>query len=114
MVEPSGLHRILNFFCCEIAESDINHAIEFSSLESMRKLEASNDQPAGKRRLAPKNINNPDSFKVRRGKVGGYRDYFSAQELAQIEDYISRNLTAGFGYTAAEMHSQETLQVLAS
>ena len=33
-------------------------------------------------RLIPGDKNNPDSFKVRRAKVGGYRDYFDDRQIA--------------------------------
>ncbi len=102
------LLRILEFFGCEIAETDVAHALEYASLDNMRKLETSNDLSSSNRRLAPKDINNPDSFKVRRGKVGGYRDYFTEQELATIEDYISHHLVSGFGYTDAERSPQKS------
>ena len=50
--------------------------------------------------LIPGDPDNQDSFKVRRGKVGGYKDYFSAQDvefadqLMQRYDYADR-LAAG-------------------
>jgi hypothetical protein len=43
-------------------------------------------------RLRPADVNNPDSFKVRRGKAGGYVDYFTSEILEYIDDYIERNL----------------------
>ena len=36
------------------------------------------------RRMTPGNKNEPNSFKVRRAKVGGYRDYFSEEQLAEM------------------------------
>jgi hypothetical protein len=47
----------------------------------------------------PKDVNNPESFKTRRGKVGGYRDQFTADELVTIERCVSDNLSSAFGYT---------------
>ena len=36
-------------------------------------------------RLVPKDRSNPNSYKVRRGKVAGYRDDFDAGQLARID-----------------------------
>ncbi|MGB3794951.1 MAG: hypothetical protein WA957_01445, partial [Alteraurantiacibacter sp.] len=47
-------------------------------------------------RLRPADPENLDSFKVRRGKVGGFVDYFSDEDIAYIDDYIDRNLDPYF------------------
>jgi hypothetical protein len=49
-------------------------------------------------RLTPKDRQNPDSYKVRRAKVGGYRDYFEEHEIAAIEELIQVTLAPSFGY----------------
>ena len=43
---------------------------------------------------------NPNSFKVRRGKVGGYRDYFDDQQVALIDKLVEEGLDPMFGYRA--------------
>ena len=48
--------------------------------------------------MAPGDRREPDSFKVRRAKVGGYRDDFEAEELARIERLIAERLDPVFGY----------------
>ena len=92
------LKRIAEFMKISASEEQIAHAVDYASFENMRKIEKSNDPVTGSRRLMPKNLDNPESFKVRRGKVGGYRDYFSDQELAEINDYIASNLAPSYGY----------------
>lgn len=49
-------------------------------------------------RMVPKDASNPHSYKVRRGKVGGYRDYFSEEEIAEIDTQIDARLWPVFGY----------------
>jgi hypothetical protein len=78
------------------SRQDINDAVEFASLENLRRLELEgffND-----RSLRKGNSQNPDALKVRRGQVAGYKDYFSRSECAQIEDIIRRELHLSFGY----------------
>ncbi|HHH45325.1 MAG TPA: sulfotransferase domain-containing protein, partial [Gammaproteobacteria bacterium] len=41
---------------------------------------------------------NPDSFKTRRGKVGGYRDYFDDAQVVAV-DRLVEGLDPVFGYT---------------
>lgn len=97
--DPQGVLRdIVSFMGITASEQQIEHAVEYASFENMRKLESSNAPNAGSRRLMPKDLNNSESFKVRRGKVGGYRDYFSSEELVRINEYIASNLTTFYGY----------------
>ncbi len=55
---------------------------------------------AGRRMLAT-DRSNPNTYKVRRAKVGGYRDDFSAEELAQIDRIVESTLAPVYGYTQA-------------
>ena len=50
-------------------------------------------------RMVPRDRSNPNSYKVRRAKVGGYKDYFDDQQVAEIEAYMASNLSPLFGYT---------------
>jgi hypothetical protein len=42
-------------------------------------------QRFGSKTLQPGDYSDPDSYKVRRGKIGGYRDYLSAADLEYID-----------------------------
>lgn len=42
---------------------------------------------------------------MRRAKVGGYRDYFSDEQVREIETYIDRNLDPMFGYQVAALQA---------
>jgi alcohol sulfotransferase len=48
--------------------------------------------------LKPADPNNPQSFKVRRAKVGGYRDYFDDAETRQIDAITNESLSPVWGY----------------
>ena len=50
--------------------------------------------------MQPGEKGNPDSYKVRRTKVGGYRDYFSPNEAAQIDELVARDLARCYGYAS--------------
>ncbi len=68
-----------------------------TSFENMKKLEQDQTITSGSRRLMVKDPNNPDAYKVRRGKVGGYTDYFSDREIRDIDRLIA-TLPPVYGY----------------
>src|SRR5438309_4111538 len=53
-------------------------ALEFSRFENMQKLEAAGAFDSNI--LHPGDVRDPESFKVRRGKVGGYQEYLSVED----------------------------------
>jgi alcohol sulfotransferase len=54
-------------------------------------------------RLKSGDRDNPDAFKTRRGKVGGYRDYFDDEQLAVVDKLVEEGLDPVFGYAAAKV-----------
>ena len=72
-------------------------ALEFSRFENMQKLEAAGAFDSNI--LHPGDVRDPESFKVRRGKIGGYREYLSAEDQQFAAEAITK-LDDRFGYTA--------------
>lgn len=70
-------------------------ALEFSRFENMQKLEAAGAFDS--KILHPGDVRDPESFKVRRGKVGGYREYLSGEDQAFAASALAK-LDARFGY----------------
>ena len=95
------LGRMLRFMGQDPSDAEINAAVEFASFENLKQLEKEGAYSQRTRRLTPGDSSNPDSFKVRRAKVGGYRDYFDDDQVQRIENYIRDNLDPSLGYTAA-------------
>ena len=64
-----------------------------------RKMERDN---AGKltanARLKPADAGDPSSFKVRRAKVGGWRDYVNEEQAAAIDEVVRKTLSPVYGY----------------
>jgi hypothetical protein len=71
------------------------HALGFSEFENMRKLEAAGAFDS--KILRPGDVSDPESFKVRRGKVGGYREYLSEEDQRYANEVMKR-LHPRFGY----------------
>ena len=93
------LSEIVAFLGTEASPEVIEQAVEHASVENMRKLEAANTSLFAGGRMKPGNPDNADSYKVRRAKVGGWRDYFSDEEVAGIDAYVEQHLRPDFGYT---------------
>lgn len=58
-------------------------AVEASSFDRMRRVEASGTERIDA--LRPGSRHDPESFKTRRGRVGGYVDYMSVDDIAYVE-----------------------------
>ena len=98
--EPAKiLGEIVAFLGTEAPPEVIEQAVDHASVENMRKLESANTSLFAGSRMKPGNRENADSYKVRRAKVGGYRDYLSDEEVAQIDAYVEQHLRPDFGYT---------------
>jgi hypothetical protein len=93
------LKRLLEFMGTPGTPEEIREAVEFSSYENMKQMEQKKTFWLSGGRMVPKDRSNPDSYKVRRAKVGGYRDYFDDDEVAQIEALVSTTLSPVFGYS---------------
>jgi hypothetical protein len=92
------LSRIAAFIGEEAKPEFIEEAVEYASVANMRKLESTNRFAFAGGRLKPGDKNNPDSYKVRRAKVGGYRDYFDEEQIEKIDRYVAEQLAPEFGY----------------
>jgi len=92
------LHRVVRFLGCPDDDTAVKSAVEYASVENMRKLETKRTFWLAGSRMKAKDQSNPDSFKVRRAKVGGYRDYFSDDEAAKIDALVREQLAPVYGY----------------
>ncbi len=92
------LKRITDFLGTPGDEKTILEAVEFSSVENMRKLEQEKKFRFSGNRLVPKDRSNPNSYKVRRAKVGGWQDYFDDDQCAQINALVEKQLDPSFAY----------------
>ncbi len=98
------LARVMAFIGGDFGPEIIDKAVELATFERLREREQSGFFESD--RLHPGKAAEPETFKVRRGKVGGYRDYFTAEELARIEAMIDRPFVAQLGYRPAPVRPQ--------
>ena len=93
-----SLRKLLDFMQTPGNDEQIKDAVEFSSYENMKKMEQQKTFWLSGGRMVPKDRANPNSYKVRRAKVGGYRDYFEDRDIEAIEDLVEETLSPYFGY----------------
>lgn len=95
------LKRLLRFAGVEgISDAHVAEAVEFASFESMRKMETAG--AAGTGRLRPGDPNDAESFKTRKGKVGGHVDYLSPDEIDWVKRKVRQTLDPFYGYDEPE------------
>jgi len=99
--DPAGvMQQVLDFVGTPGSREQIEQAVEFASYDNMKKLEEKRVFRGSGARVKAGDSKNPDSFKVRRGKVGGYRDYFDDEQVARIDKLVEEGLDPIFGYRA--------------
>src|SRR5438067_598424 len=94
---PAGNFRTLLALLGETTPdmSIFQEALDFSRFDNMQKLEAAGAFDS--KILRPGDVRDPESFKVRRGKIGGYREYLSTEDQKYAAEALSK-LDSGFGY----------------
>lgn len=102
MREDAGkeLARVMEFVGTPATEAEIAEAVEFASVDNMRKMESERTFWLSGSRMTTRDKNNPNAYKVRRAKVGGWRDYFEPDQIAAIERYLEEHLDPLYGYTS--------------
>jgi hypothetical protein len=89
------LERALRFIGVTIDPAYIAQAVAFGSFENMKRMERDNE--IDNFALRAVDVANPDSYKVRRGKIGGYTDYLDEADVAYLEQRLAK-LDPVFGY----------------
>ncbi|MGD9512241.1 MAG: sulfotransferase domain-containing protein, partial [Geminicoccaceae bacterium] len=100
------LRRVLEFMGQHPTVQELADCISFASVENMRKLEEKSTFWLAGSRMKPGDKANPESFKVRRAKVGGYRDYFDDRQTETLDALTEERLLPGFGYLRSEQPAQ--------
>jgi len=89
------LARVCQFIGMDNVANDlVTRAVANTTFESMKRLE---QEERTHYRLSPTNKRDRESYKIRRGKVGGYDDYLSPDDITYVNHYLSE-LNPFFGY----------------
>lgn len=111
--DPAGtLKRVTGIMGEPFSDEAIREAVDFGSFDNLRKLESKGFFRQGGMKL--RNPDDPETFKVRRGKVGGYRDYFTDEQATELEDLMFSRLSPTFGYGPKETPSMQEAALTAA
>ena len=95
--EPvATLHKITQLMGEDFSEEQRRAGVEWASYDNLQKLQTSGTFSQGGMKLV--NANDPSTFKVRRGKVGGYREDFPPEQVAELEALVRDNILPELGY----------------
>ncbi|HSH30209.1 MAG TPA: sulfotransferase domain-containing protein, partial [Thiohalobacter sp.] len=90
------LGKILRILAADPQPEELQDIVAYAEFEKMKQREfTGNTQDS---RICPTDPDNPDSFKARRAKVGGYRDYFSDEQIREIDALVAATLNPEYGY----------------
>ncbi len=97
------LERIVKFIGTPGTAEQIRGAVEFASVENMRAMETTRTFWLSGSRMVAKDASNPDSFKVRKAKVGGYRDYFDDAQVLEMQALVKKELAGFYDFPLEEL-----------
>jgi hypothetical protein len=89
----------------DFSDDEIQEAVRFGSFDNLRQLETKGFFRQGG--LTLRDPKDPNTFKVRRGKVGGYRDYFTPEQVAELEEIVRARLSPSLGYGPADEEASQ-------
>ncbi|MGD1906829.1 MAG: sulfotransferase domain-containing protein [Leptolyngbyaceae cyanobacterium] len=92
------MKRIFEFLEIPCSESHIAEAVEYASLRNMRKMERQGSAEVRTGVFQTASNLAPDAYKVRKGEVGGYRNYISPEMQAIADNIIRQELDSLYGY----------------
>jgi hypothetical protein len=92
------LEKIVTFLGTPGDQDQIQEAVRFASVENMRNMETKPTFWLSGRRMVAKDKSNPNTYKVRKAKGGGYRDYFDDQQIQTLNQLVADRLDSIFGY----------------
>jgi len=92
------LARIADFLDTPGSPEQVDEAVRFASVENMRNMETKRTFWLSGSRMVARDRSNPNSYKVRKAKVGGYRDYFDDAQIEAMNRMVAERLDSLFAY----------------
>jgi len=102
------LEKIVTFLGTPGEQDLIQEAVSFASVENMRNMETKRTFWLSGSRMVAKDKSNPNSYKVRKAKVGGYRDYFDDDQIQELNRLVADRLDSIFGYEFTPESGEQT------
>ena len=106
LVKYEHLHKdtlgILKCICefidlTDVPNETLERAVASTSFDNMRQLEADNTFRSFI--LRPGDVKDIETYKMRRGKIGGYKDYMNEEDMEYVNKIMRETLSPYYGYT---------------
>ena len=81
-----------------VSDGVIDKAVKFASFENMRRMEEGGEYSHLGVYLKPADRNDRESYKTRRGKVGGYMDYLNREDIEYLNKRMRDSFSNFYGY----------------
>ncbi len=100
---PGTFCRLLRFLGVEADGRLVGEAVAFASFDNMKRLESSSGRSlryrsSGAEVFATGDPENPEACHVRKGKVGGYREYLDERTVMRYEERLACDTGRWLGY----------------
>lgn len=79
-----------------VSHATLENAVAYGSFDNMRQMETEGTFKSGM--LRPVDASDPDTFKTRSGKVGGYSEHLSDDDIAYLDALITERLNSVYPY----------------
>lgn len=107
------LKAILLFLGVPVDEQRVVETVDFSSFQNMRKME---EKPETRKELVYESSGLPifatgdvqknrEAYHVRKGKVGGYREYLSDSQISYLHEKVLNEMPNWYGYDESFIRS---------
>ncbi|MDP1700134.1 MAG: sulfotransferase domain-containing protein [Aestuariivirga sp.] len=90
------LKRITDHFGGNFTNEELQDAVDFGKFENLKKLEK--ERYFADTHLQASDNADPQSFKVRSGKSGGYKQQFTDAQVKEIDEMIRHSMDPTLGY----------------
>jgi hypothetical protein len=88
---PADVMRsVVDFVGAKRVDSEIESVCLNNTFEKMKSREGSGEYNERYRKMLRPASEHPESYKVRRGKIGGYADYLTEEDIAYSDDALRR------------------------
>lgn len=84
------MKSVVDFIGTSRPESEIERVCSNNTFEKMKAREGSGEYNERYRKMLRPASEHPESYKVRRGKIGGYADYLTEEDIAYCDDTLRR------------------------
>ena len=88
-----------------ISNQTVEDAIKYSSFDNMKQMERKDS--LNSTRLSNVNLDDPEAFKVRKGKIGGYKDYLTSEDIVFLDNIINKQLNDLYWYYKSNAYSKQ-------